>query len=244
MAGMDDGPGSDPGGLAFYVGAWVVMMAAMMFPSISPMVLAYARIQRHRGKRGTAQAGALAVGLFVVGYLLSWTAFGVAAYGLLKLMGSLDVAALSWDGGGPWLAGAVIAAAGVYQLTPAKDVCLTKCRGPMDFISGYWKDGYGGAVRMGVEHGGWCVGCCWALMAALFALGVMSVGWMLFVASLIALEKLLPWKAVVNRGIAVLLVALGLGVALVPDRVPGLTLPDSDQHRDRMMHMDGGSQPR
>ena len=89
----------------------------------------------------------------------------------------------------------MILAAAIYQLTPAKDICLRKCRGPIQFLLGAWKPGYSGALRMGVEHGAWCVGCCWALMAALFALGVMSVGWMAFVAALIAVEKLLPWKA-------------------------------------------------
>ena len=100
-----------------------------------------------------------------------------------------------------------------------------------------------GALRMGLEHGGWCVGCCWGLMAALFALGVMSIGWMVLIAALIATEKLLPWKAVANRGIAVLLIALGLAVAFVPDRVPGLTQPDSAQAAQAMdaMGMDDGS---
>jgi hypothetical protein len=92
-----------------------------------------------------------------------------------------------------------------------------------------WKPGRLGALRTGIEHGGWCVGCCWALMAALFALGVMSVGWMAFIAALIATEKLLPWKAVANRSIAVLLLALGLAVAFAPGEVPGLTLPDSPE---------------
>lgn len=203
------------------------MMAAMMFPSIAPMVMAYARIQRNRRARGREHSGPAAVALFVGGYLLTWTAFGLAAYGVLAFGRSLDVDALGWHAGGPYVAGAVIVAAAVYQLTPLKDVCLRKCRGPLDFVLGHWKDGYGGALKMGLEHGAWCVGCCWALMAALFALGAMSVGWMAFVAALIAVEKLVPWRAVANRGVAVALVVLGLAVALVPGSVPGLTLPDS-----------------
>jgi predicted metal-binding membrane protein len=234
MAGMDAGPGTDPGSLGFYVGAWVVMMAAMMFPSIAPMVLTYRMIQARRRDLGEARPGATA--LFVGGYLISWTAFGLAAYGLLELIRSLSIDALSWNNGGRYLAGGVILAAAIYQLTPAKDACLTRCRSPLDFVLGHWRGGYGGALRMGVEHGAWCVGCCWALMAALFALGVMSVGWMVFVAALIAIEKLLPWKAVANRGIAGLLVALGIAVALAPGQVPGLTLPD-----EAMMQMDSGS---
>ena len=215
------------------------MMAAMMFPSIVPMMLAYSRIQRGRRARRAAGSGPVAVGLFVGGYLASWTAFGLVAYGLLELGRGLSVDALAWDAGGPYVAGGVILAAAVYQLTPAKDVCLRKCRGPLDFVLGYWRPGYGGALRMGVEHGAWCVGCCWALMAALFALGVMSVGWMAFVAALIAAEKLLPWRAVATWSVAVLLAVLGIGVAFAPGSVPGLTLPDSPRARDAMMRMMG-----
>ena len=237
MAGMDAGPGTDPGALGFFVGVWVVMMAAMMFPSIAPMVTTYSRIQRKRSEQGKANSGPVAVGLFVGGYLLSWTAFGLAAYGLIQLGRSLSIDALAWDSAGPYVAGTVILAAAVYQLTPLKDACLTKCRSPFFFLLEAWKPGRVGALRMGIEHGAWCVGCCWALMAALFALGVMSVGWMAFIAALIALEKLLPWKAVANRGIAVLLVALGLAVAFAPEDVPGLTLPDSPEAMEAMEAM-------
>jgi predicted metal-binding membrane protein len=240
MAGMDAGPGTDPGALGFYVGVWVVMMAAMMFPSIWPMVAIYARIQRGRREQGKARSGPLPVALFVGGYLAAWTGFGLAAYGLIELGRALSIDALAWDSAGPYVAGGVIFAAAVYQLTPAKDVCLRKCRGPLDFVLGYWKPGYAGALRMGLEHGAWCVGCCWALMAALFALGVMSVGWMAFVAALIAIEKLLPWKAVANRGVAIVLAALAIGVAFVPERVPALTLPDSPEARDAMRMMGPG----
>jgi predicted metal-binding membrane protein len=239
MGGMDAGPGTDPGSLGYYVGVWVVMMAAMMFPSIAPMVLVYRRVLKRRRELGKARSGATA--LFVAGYLIAWTGFGLTAYALLEAIRSLSIDALSWNEGGKYLAGGVIVAAAIYQLTPAKDVCLRKCRSPLDFVLGYWRNGYGGALRMGVEHGAWCVGCCWALMAALFALGVMSVGWMVFVAALIATEKLLPWKAIANRGIAVLLLTLGVAVAFVPGQVPGLTLPDSLEAREAMTRMEGGS---
>ncbi len=241
MVGMDAGPGTDPGSVGFYVSAWVVMMAAMMFPSAAPMVVAYSRIQKRRRGLGRSRAGSIATALFVAGYLLSWTVFGLLAYGLFDLVRSLNIDALSWNRGGRYLAGGVILAAAIYQLTPAKDACLAKCRGPLAFVLGYWRDGYGGALRMGAEHGGWCIGCCWALMAALFAVGVMSVGWMVFVSALIAIEKLLPFKAAANRGIAALLVILGLGVAFSPGQVPGLTLPDSGHARGAMMLRTGGS---
>ena len=226
MHDMDAGPGTDLGTLGFYVTAWVVMMAAMMFPSIWPMVVIYSRVQTGKQERGQeAPIGATA--LFIAGYLVTWTVAGLVGYAVFDVARSLSIDALSWDRGGPYLAGGVIVAAAIYQLTPLKDVCLSKCRNPLMFVLHSWQPGRLGALRMGTEHGAWCVGCCWALMAALFALGVMSVGWMVFIAALIAIEKLLPWKAVANRGIAVLLVVLGLAVAFAPEDVPGLTLPDS-----------------
>ena len=221
MAGMDAGPGTDPGALGFYVGVWVVMMAAMMFPSIAPMVVAYSRIQLKRREEGKAHAAPVAVGLFVGGYLVSWTAFGLAAYGLVELGRSLSIDALAWDEAGPYVAGGVILAASVYQLTPAKDVCLRKCRGPLAFVLGYWKPGYVGALRMGVEHGAWCVGCCWALMAALFALGLMSLAWMLVIAALIAIEKLLPWRAAATGTVTAALLGLGIAAAVAPSAFMG-----------------------
>jgi predicted metal-binding membrane protein len=201
------------------------MMTAMMFPSIAPMVVMHSRIQAGRVNGGRARRSGLTA-LFVGGYLVAWTTFGLAAYGLFALGRSLSIDALSWDRGGPYAAGAVVGAAAVYQLTPLKDACLSRCRSPFWFLLHRWRQGPFGALRMGASHGAWCVGCCYALMATLFALGVMSVGWMAFVAALIAVEKLLPWKAVANRAIAVLLLVLALAVAFAPDRVPGLTLPN------------------
>ncbi len=233
MAGMDAGPGTDPGSLGFFIGTWVVMMAAMMFPSIAPMVLMFSRIQAGRRERGDAVAGGLAT-LFVGGYLVSWAAAGLAAYLVFEAGKAVTGDVFSWDNAGPYLAGGVIVAAALYQLTPLKDVCLRHCRSPLMFLLTHSKPGRIGAVRMGVEHGGFCVGCCWMLMAALFALGVMSLGWMAFIAALIAIEKLLPWKLVANRGIAVLLAVLGVAVATAPDHVPGLTVPGSAQATSSM----------
>lgn len=235
MQGMDAGPGTDPGGLGFYLTVWVVMMAAMMFPSIAPMVGVYARLQSARRESGrSAPAGATA--LFVGGYLVSWTLAGLLGYAIFDLGRSIAPDAFSWDRGGSYLAGGVIVFAALYQLTPLKDACLTRCRGPLSFVIENWHDGRSGALYMGILHGGWCVGCCWALMAVLFALGAMSLGWMAFVAALIAVEKLLPWKARANLSIAVLLLVLGIAVAVTPARVPGLTQPDSAK---AMMGMGG-----
>jgi predicted metal-binding membrane protein len=242
MAGMDAGPATDLGGLGFWVTAWVVMMAAMMFPSIAPMVVMQVRIEEGKRRKGQeTEAGTTT--LFVCGYLLTWTAAGLVGYGIIEAGQALSLDFLAWDRAGPYVAGGVIAAAALYQLTPLKDACLRRCRSPMMFLLTAWRPGRLGALRMGLEHGGWCVGCCWGLMAALFALGVMSIGWMVFVAALIATEKLLPWKAVANRGIAVMLIVLGLAVAFAPEDVPGLTEPDSAEAQAAMesMGMEGGS---
>jgi predicted metal-binding membrane protein len=240
MAGMDAGPGTDPGSLGFFVGVWVVMMAAMMFPSIAPMVVMHARIQEGRRERGQGVAvGSTA--LFVGGYLVVWTLAGLLSFGIYKLGRAATGDAFSWDSAGQYLAGGILLLAAVYQLTPLKDVCLRRCRSPLSFLMNHWRPGRLGALRMGVLHGGWCVGCCWALMGALFALGVMSIGWMALIAGLIALEKLLPWKAVANRGIAVLLLVLAIAVTFAPSSVPGLTVPGSAEAEQAMQSMDGGS---
>jgi predicted metal-binding membrane protein len=223
MSGMDAGPGTDPGTLGFFLGVWVVMMAAMMFPSIVPMVVRYARMQEGRRRRQAAAVGATTI--FVAGYLLAWTAAGLLGYAIFELGGAATGDLFSWDGAGPYLAGGVLVAAAAYQLTRPKDVCLRHCREPFTFVTAHWRSGPAGALRMGAIHGCWCVGCCWALMASLFALGVMSLGWMALIAALIAIERLLPWKEVANRGVAVPLVAIGILLAFARAAVPGLTGP-------------------
>jgi len=240
MQGMDAGPGTDLGTAGWFVGVWVVMMAAMMFPAIAPMVIMYARVQAGKRERG-ADAPAGATALFVAGYLVTWTAAGVLGYAIFDAVRALDISFLAWDEGGRYIAAGVILGAAVYQLTPLKDVCLRKCRTPFMFVLGAWRPGRAGALAMGIEHGAWCLGCCWALMAALFALGVMSIGWMALIAAFIALEKLLPWKAVANRGIAIALAVLAVAIAAAPEDVPGLTLPDSPEAARAMeaMGMEG-----
>jgi predicted metal-binding membrane protein len=238
MAGMDAGPGTDPGTLGFYTLSWVVMMAAMMFPSIAPMVLVFSLVQRRRHARGAARRG-VSTNLFVAGYLLTWTAAGVAAYAAFVGVRSLSIGALSWAHEGRFLAGAVLLAAAGYQLTPTKNACLSRCRGPLDFVLEHWREGRLGALGMGVVHGAWCVGCCWMLMAALFALGLMSITWMVLIAAAIAAEKLLPSPLTTNRVIATCLAALGLAVMISPNGVPGLVLPDSTQAHHAMQAMPG-----
>jgi len=237
MSGMDAGPGTDPGTLGFFVGVWIVMMAAMMFPSIGPMVVMHARMQEGQRQRGRAAFGATAC--FVAGYLVAWAAAGLVGYGLFRLGKAATGDAFAWDNAGPYLAGGIVVAAAGYQLTPLKDTCLRHCRSPLMFLMSHWRPGRMGGLRMGVAHGGWCIGCCWALMAALFALGIMSLGWMALIAALIAVEKLLPWKALASGGIAAVLLVLGLGLAFAPASVPGLTVPGSPEAMHSMERMGG-----
>jgi predicted metal-binding membrane protein len=239
MAGMDTGPGTDPGALGFFVVVWTVMMAAMMLPSSVPMVLMNVRLNEGRRERGEAVPwGTTAT--FLGGYLLAWLGAGLCGYGIYLLGGELTGDLFDWTRAGPYLAGGIVLVAAAYQLTPLKDVCLRHCRSPLMFLLEHWRPGRIGAMRMGAIHGGWCIGCCWALMASLFALGVMSIGWMAVIASLIAIEKLLPWRVAANRGIAVVLLILGLGLAFAPERVPGLTVPGSAEATSAMESMDGG----
>jgi predicted metal-binding membrane protein len=138
---------------------------------------------------------------------------------------ALDWGFLAWQEGGRYVAAGVIVAAGFYQLTAPKAGALRRCRDRRTFLREHWRPGRPGALRMGVEHGGYCVGCSWALMAALFALGVMSLTWMALVAVLIAAERLLPRHT--RLGVALVLVALGTCVALIPGQVPALAAPGS-----------------
>jgi predicted metal-binding membrane protein len=241
MEGMDAGAGTDLGALGWFLGVWLVMMAAMMFPAIWPMVVVYARIQSGRQERGGATSGS--VPLFVAGYLVAWSAAGLIGYAIFELVRSADFEFLAWDEAGRYLAAGVILAAAVYQLTPLKDVCLAKCRNPLMFFMESWRPGRSGALIMGVEHGAWCVGCCWALMAALFALGVMSIGWMALIAAFIALEKLLPWRAVAQGAVTAVLLVLAIAVAATPDDVPGLTVPGSPEAEQAMEAMGMEAEP-
>jgi len=217
MAGMGASPGADLGALGWFVGVWVVMMAAMMLPAVSPTVALYARM--------TQQAGLVRPITFTGGYLIVWGAAGVAAYGLFALGRHALGPQIAWHSGGRWLAGGVLAVAAAYELTPLKDVCLGKCRSPFGFLLGTWRDGVRGAFEMGSKHAAWCIGCCWALMAALFALGVMSILWMAFVAGLITVEKVLPWRRVAVWSTTALLLALAVGILAAPDAVPGFVIP-------------------
>jgi predicted metal-binding membrane protein len=216
MRGMDAGPWTALGSAGFFLGVWVVMMGAMMFPSVAPTVALYAKMAGER---------TLAPLLFAGGYLVTWAAAGVVAFGIAYGGSRVAGGVLDWDRAGRWVAGATLIVAAVYELTPLKNACLGKCRSPLGFLLSSWRGGNSGALRMGATHGAWCVGCCWALMLSLFALGIMSVGWMAFVAALIAAEKLVPWRRVAMWGTAAILMTLGVLMLFAPHAIPGLTIP-------------------
>jgi predicted metal-binding membrane protein len=217
MQGMDMGPGTDLGGFGWFAVVWLTMMAAMMLPSLSPMAVASSRAAGGDQVRSVARTV-----LFSAGYLLPWLAFGVVAYALVEGVRSLHLDFLAWNRAGRYLAGGVILGAALYELTPAKGKCLRHCR---DVQLLRRRPGATGALMMGIEQGGFCAGCSGAMMAALFALGVMSIAWMLLIAVLIAIEKLLPWTPVAIGAAAGALALLGAAMMVVPEQVPWLTVP-------------------
>jgi predicted metal-binding membrane protein len=195
-----------------------VMMAAMMFPSVSPTVALYSRMTN-----GQSVVRPL---IFALGYLVMWATAGALVFAVAYTGGRVVGDVLAWDRGGRWVAATTLIVAAVYELTPLKNACLGKCRSPLGLLLGSWREGRSGALRMGMQNGAWCVGCCWALMASFFALGIMSAVWMAIVAGMIAIEKTLPWRRLATYGTVAVLLALGLLVFAIPDAVPGLTIPE------------------
>ena len=192
---------------------WWVMMIAMMVPSAAPTILLYARVVRHAQKQGQLATAAVPAAWFALGYLLAWLAFSavaVLAQWALERLGLMH-AMLMWSLDG-WLTGAILIAAGAYQLSPLKDICLGSCRMPAEFLARHWRPGNAGAVRMGVAHGLYCVGCCWLLMALLFAGGIMNLFWIAVLAILVLAERALPAGRLVSRIAGFLLIAGGIYV--------------------------------
>jgi predicted metal-binding membrane protein len=211
MSGMDMGPGTELGALGWFAVTWALMMAAMMLPSLVP-----------------AAAGSRAPGAFAGGYLAVWVGAGLVAYAAIEGVRSLDLGWLAWDRAGRYVAAGVVLAAAVYQLTAVKRSCLDRCRRPpaeRTWTGTASSPAAGPALLAGIRHGASCVGCCAAMMAALFALGVMSLTWMAVVALLIAAERLLPWRMPAVYGVAAALAALAVWVAVAPDALPGLSVP-------------------
>ncbi len=225
MSGMDAGPGTPLGGFGWFAVSWAVMMAAMMLPSFAPTTAAYSAMARARDPVRPL--------LFAAGYLLVWGVAGLAAYGLFEAGKSLVGGALAWEDAGRWVSAGVLVLAVVYQWSPLKRASLTACRGPVAALGRSWHDGRFGALRLGVRSGGWCLACSWAVMAALFALGVMSLTWMAVVAALVALEKMAPWRRAAVTATAIVLAGLAIALLLAPHDVPGLVVPS--RHAAAMM---------
>jgi predicted metal-binding membrane protein len=182
-----------PMGAGLWLGAWTVMMAAMMLPSASPLVLLYSR-----------RSDTLASTFLMAGYLLTWAFVGLAAYAV----------AMRLPDPGDGAVAAVLIAAGVYQFTPLKSACLRRCRSPVDFLVTHWRAGRLGALRIGLEHGAYCVGCCWALMAVLVVAGAMGLVWVVAIAAAVAAERLLPGGPWLGRVGGIALLVAGIVVAL------------------------------
>ncbi len=186
---------------------WAVMMVGMMVPSAAPMILFYAAMVRRNSERGTLLPAAW---IFTGGYLLVWTAFSLAATALQVLFEALSVASSMMVVNSRWLAGGLLVAAGIYQWSPLKEVCLAKCRSPLHFITGHWHAGRIGALRMGAVHGLYCLGCCWALMLLLFVGGVMNLVCVALITMFVLIEKLTPRGRLVGRVAGVGFVVAGV----------------------------------
>jgi predicted metal-binding membrane protein len=190
---------------------WVAMMVAMMFPAAAPMVVMYGRMRR---------SDPLSVALFAGAYIALWFAFGVGAY-------LLSAAVESGASRSEWVAthwgrvgGVLVVLAGVYQLTPLKDICLRHCRTPLSFVMTRWRDGRAGALRMGLLHGRYCLGCCWLLFLILIPLGMMNVAAMVAIAALVFAEKVVPHGRAIGIAAAVGLIVIGAAVAARPSLLP------------------------
>jgi len=225
MGGMDVGvtrAGATSERFAATFLMWAVMMVGMMLPSAAPAILLYGGIARRSREQGRTVP---AIYTFVAGYLIAWTVFSVLAAALQVLLGHLVLMSPMMVSTSTVLSGVFLLAAGVYQLLPVKDACLGTCRAPLQFFSKRWRSGRIGALRMGLEHGFICVGCCWALMLLLFAGGVMNLLWVAVIAGFILVEKLMPGGRLAGRFAGIGLVAMGLLARLgVFERVPTLTM--------------------
>ena len=204
-------PEMEPWSLAAFgaiLAMWVVMMVAMMLPSAAPMLLLFAATQRGRA----TSSGLATVIAFATGYLLVWGGFSVAAAASQALLQQSMLLSPNLAMTTGWLAPAVLALAGIYQLTPLKRACLFRCRSPLGFLLSRWRDGVGGALAMGLRHGAFCLGCCWALMALLFVGGVMNLALVAVLALFVLGEKILPGGVWLSRvsGVALLVWAMWL----------------------------------
>ena len=217
VGGMPMGETSrpDPGvRLIMYLGMWTAMMASMMLPAAAPMILVFGTVYRTKRERGGAF---VPTWVFVAGYLAVWVGFGAVAWGVGDFGEAVARAYPMVREFGPRVAAAAMIAAGLYQLTPLKQRCLSHCRSPLSFLTHHWRPGAGGAWRMGIDHGVYCVGCCWVLFVLLVLVGLTSLPWMGLITLIVCAEKLLPYGRPVTLGVAGLLVVLGMLTLIRPD---------------------------
>lgn len=219
-AAMSMMPGqASPVAALLFASMWLMMMTAMMLPAITPVVLLFRTVQRRR-----TTEGGVPTGIFVGGYLGVWVVAGLgadSAYAGAQALGARFTAGPSLV---PYVGGAILVLAGVYQMTPLKNTCLAHCRSPLHLVMHSWHHGYRGAVRMGATHGLFCLGCCWGLMAVLFVVGLMNLGWMAVISLLILAEKRAPRGVAIGRLAGGLLVTVGVLMALQPRLFPAAGL--------------------
>jgi predicted metal-binding membrane protein len=200
-----------------FLAIWVAMMVAMMFPTAAPMILIFHKVQAGKRQRGDTF---VSTWVFVAAYILVWTLAGVAAYAGALAAEAIALRAALSPATAARIGGAVLILAGIYQLTPLKDLCLSKCRTPITFILTSWRDGVVGALRMGLLHGAYCLGCCWLLFVILFPLGIMNIAAMAVITLIVFAEKTLPWGRLASRATAAALVAYGALVITSPQLLP------------------------
>jgi predicted metal-binding membrane protein len=195
--------------LALLAAMWIAMMIGMMLPSAAPMLLLYAAAAR--GRSGGSRSG-WRVYSMAAGYLLVWIAFSLFATLLQRILTTLLLLSPMMESRSPLVSGVLLMGAGIYQMTPLKRTCLVSCSAPMVFLMRRWREGPGGAFALGIEHGLFCVGCCWALMLLLFAGGVMNLAVIAALTAVVLIEKLAPGNLVLVRVIGILLIIGGLWV--------------------------------
>jgi predicted metal-binding membrane protein len=209
MEGMDMpamAPEWSPAYFAVMLLMWIIMMAAMMLPSAAPMILLHATMSRRRREQGGVVP---AIGIFVLGYVVIWAAFGLAATSLQWALGTAALLSPAMATTSRVAAASMLIAAGIYQWTPLKQSCLRRCRSPLDFVVTYWREGALGSFVMGIRHGAFCVGCCWMLMLLLFVGGLMNLLWIAGLALFVLVEKTAPGGHWIGRVAGIALVALG-----------------------------------
>lgn len=212
MSGMGAIPVWDASYFVMMFLMWAIMMVGMMLPSVIPTVLIYAAVARKSQKQGMPAAPTAA---FVSGYLLLWVLFSLVATGAQWGLDELALLSPKMVSSSSQLTAALLIVAGIYQWLPIKNRCLTQCQSPVEFISRHWVTGTTGALRMGIAHGAFCLGCCWALMLLLFVGGVMNLIWIAVLGLFVLLEKVLPFGGVTGRSVGVLMILGGVVVAVI-----------------------------